>query len=370
MWTISTNKNWSALHDRFDWVRDMRGVVQDKIHHAEGDVETHTQMVIAALENLPGYKTLGQQEKEILWAAALLHDVEKRSTTIINEDRSVSSPGHAKKGAATTRGILYREIPTPFFVREAVVQLVRYHGLPLWVFHKPNPVKSLIAASLVADTLQLGLIAEADVLGRACADKKELLYRVDMFRELCIEQVVYGKAKDFPSSLGKMNYFLKDESSPDYIPFDDKTCEVVLLSGLPGSGKDNYIRKNLSEWPVVSIDAIRRKNKISPTDKKGNGQAVQLAKDEARVFLRSKTSFIWNATNITRQMREQLISLFLVYRAKIRIVYIEVPYATLSKQNRDREFIVPPSVLEKMISKLEVPTPDEAHEVIYEIKNG
>ena len=79
-----------------------------------------------------------------------------------------------------------------------------------------------------------------------------------------------------------------------------------------------------------------------------------------------ETSFVWNATNITRCMREQLIDLFLTYKAKVRIVYIEVPYATLRSQNRDREHIVPGTALERMIDKLEVPTPDEAHEAIYE----
>lgn len=370
MWTISAIKNWQTLYERFDWVRDMRGVPQDRVHHAEGDVETHTRMVLAALEDLPGYKTLNEQEKEILWASALLHDVEKRSTTIHNEDGSISSPNHAKKGAATTRSILYRNVPAPFHVREAVVKLVRYHGLPLWVFHKPDPEKALLAASLSVNTHHLSLLAEADVLGRECADRNDLLYRVEMFRELCREQEAYGQPKKFASSLGKLHYFQKAESSPDYLPFDDTQCEVFLLSGLPGSGKDNYLRKNLRDLPIVSIDDIRRKHKISPTDKKGNGQAIQMAKEQARVYLRSKTSFVWNATNITHSMREQLVDLFLTYKARVKIVYIEVPYATLRAQNREREHIVPGPALERMIDKLEVPSQEEAHEVIYHVHQG
>lgn len=368
MWTIHENKNWAALYYRFSWVRDMRGVPQDAVHHAEGDVETHTQMVCHALENIPSFRELNLQEQEILFASALLHDVEKRSTTITNDDGSISSPGHAKKGSFTTRSILYREIKTPFAIREAVVKLVRYHGLPLWIFQKPDPQKALLAASLTTNTHELAMLAEADVLGRICADRDDLLYRISLFRELCHEHDVYGKAKSFASPLGKMEYFLKDEASPDYLPFDDTTCEVVMLSGLPGSGKDNYIQSRYKDWPVVSIDDIRRKHKISPTDKKGNGQAIQMAKEQARVFLRSKKSFVWNATNITKSMREQLVSLFLLYKAKVKIVYIEVPYATLQSQNRDREHIVPAAALERMISKLEVPTPDEAHEVVYEVK--
>jgi putative nucleotidyltransferase with HDIG domain len=367
MWTISDRKEWSALYERFNWVRDMRGVLQDKVHHAEGDVETHTRMVIEALERLQGYQQLNEQDREILWAAALLHDVEKRSTTIYNEDGSISSPGHAKKGAATTRALLYRNIPAPFHIREAVVKLVRYHGLPLWVFHKPDPAKALIAASLSVNTYHLSLLAEADVLGRISADRNDLLYRVEMFRELCKEHGVYGEAKRFPSSLGKMNYFRKEEASADYLPFDDTTCEVIMLSGLPGAGKDNYIRKKLRDWPVVSIDEIRRRHKIAPTDKKGNGRAIQMAKEEARVYLRSRTSFVWNATNITRSMREQLIDLLLTYKGKVTIVYIEVPYVKLKSQNRERDYVVPMGAMEKLIDKLEVPSPEEAHEVVYHI---
>ena len=120
MWTINKNKNWDALQE-FSWVKDMNGIMQSPIHHREGDVATHTQLVLHALENLEDYKSLSSQEKEIVWAAALLHDVEKRSTTFVDEDGKIVSPGHAKKGAMTTRQILYREIKTAFTVREEVV---------------------------------------------------------------------------------------------------------------------------------------------------------------------------------------------------------------------------------------------------------
>jgi predicted kinase len=366
MWTISENKTWPELYDRFDWVRSMRGVPQDPVHHAEGDVETHTRMVCAELENMNAYKMMDAQSREIVWTSALMHDIEKRSTTIHNEDGSISSPGHAKKGALTTRALIYRNHPAPFAVREAIVNLVRYHGLPLWIFHKPDPVKALVAASLSANTDWLCQLAEADVRGRECSDKDDLLYRIALFRELCLEHGVLGKAKVFATSLAKMDYFRKAEASYDYIPFDNTRSEVTMLSGLPGAGKDTYLARNLRDLPVVSIDAIRRANKISPTDTKGNGRAVQMAKEQARVYLRAGTSFAWSATNITRSMREQLIDLFLTYKAKVRIVYVEVPYAQLRTQNREREHPVPFSIIERMIDKLEIPSPDEAHDVVYQ----
>jgi tRNA uridine 5-carbamoylmethylation protein Kti12 len=63
-------------------------------------------------------------------------------------------------------------------------------------------------------------------------------------------------------------------------------------------------------------------------------------------------------------MREQLISLWLQYDAHITIVYIEVPYKELFRQNTAREAIVPAAMMQRLISKLEVPDLTEAHEVI------
>ncbi|MCZ5895912.1 poly(A) polymerase, partial [Escherichia coli] len=78
------------------------------------------------------------QQQEVLWAAALLHDVEKRSTTV-QENGRIQSPGHARRGELTARQILWRDIPTPFVLREQIVALVRLHGLPLWLLERPEP---------------------------------------------------------------------------------------------------------------------------------------------------------------------------------------------------------------------------------------
>ena len=74
------------------------------------------------------------------------------------------------------------------------------------------------------------------------------------------------------------------------------------------------------------------------------------------------------ATNITRQMRQQLIDLFLSYGAFVKIIYLEVSYALLQEQNRNREQVVPPDAMVKMLAKLEVPSISEAHTVEYVIR--
>lgn len=363
MWTFSENKEWSFLEQQFSWVKDMAATPQDPLHHAEGNVAVHTQMVLAALQAMPEYAALDEQSREILWAAALLHDVEKRSTTVTDEEGRISSPGHARKGAQTARLILYRDRITPFAIREQVVGLVRYHGLPLWLLERPDALKSLIRSAFEVNTQWLAMLARADVLGRICEDREEWLYRIDCFEEFCKEHHCWGTERAFVNAVAKMRYLQTADAPVDYVPYDSPAFEVILMSGLPGAGKDSFIRKHFTDLPVISLDGIREEWKVAADDKTDNGRVIQEAKERAKVLLRRNQGFVWNATNITRQMREQLVELFLTYRAAVRIVYLEVPYLVLTAQNKNREAVVPQKVLERLINKLEVPAGWEAHTV-------
>lgn len=365
IWQLTQNKDWATIEKQFSWVADMKNVNQHKVHHAEGNVATHTQMVIDELLNNSIYQNLDEQAKEILWAAALLHDVEKRSTSEDLADGIINANGHARRGEYTARTVLYKDVPTPFSIREQITSLVRFHGLPLWLMEKPAPAKKVHEVSLRLNTKHLKLLAEADARGRICEDLGSLLDSLELFEMFCKEQGCWEQAKDFATSNARFRYFNTPDSYVDYIPFDDFKCEVILMSGLPGMGKDHYIQSLDKDIPVVSLDAIRRKNRISPTDKSGNGWVVQTAKEEARTYLRKGQNFVWNATNVTHQMRSQLVDLFVSYGAKVKIVYIEKPYEVWRNQNRSREYPLPENVLDKLLSKLEIPQLTEAHEVEY-----
>lgn len=367
MWTISNNKSWEYLEERFDWVKVMKEIPQDSIHHAEGNVDVHTRMVLAALEEEAAWQSLSPQDKEILWAAALLHDVEKRSTTVTEADGRITSKGHARKGAQTARVVLYRDVPAPFAIREQIFGLVKHHSLPLWLLEKRDPLKTIITASLEVNTEWLALLAKADVLGRTAPDKEDLLYRIACFVEFCKEHGCWGTPRAFVSGHARLHYLQKENTYADYVPFDQPETKVVLMSGLPGAGKDTYVKKHFPDLPVISLDDIRQERKTAATDKTGNGQAIQAAKEKAKAYLRNKKSFVWNATNITRQMRSQLIDLFLTYKAEVQIIYVEVPYAKLHPQNKNREAAIPSPALEKLVRKMEVPALWEAQHVTYHV---
>lgn len=363
MWTFTENKEWSFLEQQFNWIQDMKNTPQDALHHAEGNVAVHTQMVLQCLMNLPAYQLLDAQSKEILWTAALLHDIEKRSTTVVDDDGRISSPGHAKRGAQTARLMLYRDCVTPFAVREQIVGLIRYHGLPLWIFEKEDPLKTLIRASFEVNTEWLAMLARADVHGRICEDQQEILYRIDCFEEYCKEHKCWGVERAFDNPHAKMRYLQTSDAPVDYVPFQNPSFEVIVMSGLPGAGKDHFIRNHFPDMELISLDGIREEFNVAPDDTTANGRVIQEAKERAKQFLRKGEGFVWNATNTTRSMREQLIGLFLTYRAAVHIVYLEVPYKKLTVQNKNREAVVPQKVLERLINKLEVPSSWEAHTV-------
>ena len=79
--------------------------------------------------------------------------------------------------------------------------------------------------------------------------------------------------------------------------------------------------------------------------------------------MRSKQSFIWNATNLTEPMRSKLISLFENYSAAVRIVYLETGWEENLQRNANRADAVPEHAVEDMLGKLVPPQRWEAQHV-------
>jgi tRNA uridine 5-carbamoylmethylation protein Kti12 len=59
------------------------------------------------------------------------------------------------------------------------------------------------------------------------------------------------------------------------------------------------------------------------------------------------------------------VNLFATYRARVAIVYCEVPERVQRRQNADRDTAVPASVVRKMLERWEVADTTEAHQVVW-----
>lgn len=353
------NIDWEGIEQEFPAVKQMADCPQDSLHHAEGDVYVHTQMVLEALTSMQKWQDLAAPEREIVYLAALLHDVAKPACTRFEEGR-ITSRGHSKRGAIMARSLLWSR-GLPIKMREQVVNLIRHHQIPFFLIDKPKSQRTLFEVSQSTRCDLLAMVTEADARGRVCADQQKLLDNISLFVQYAEEQSCLRGPRQFPSDHSRFLYFRKDERDPDYLAYDDTICEVILMSGLPGAGKDYWVAENLPGWPVISLDSLRREMKIAPTV--NQGPVVSRAREMAREYLRRKQSFVWNATNISRQIRELCINLFAAYNARVRIVYVEAPEQRLYEQNREREDSIPAEVIRRLTDRWEIPDLTEAHQV-------
>jgi predicted kinase len=351
--------DWGRLEGEFPQLRRMEGCPQDATHHAEGDVLVHTRMVVEALTSLPAWRALPEPEREVVFTAALLHDVAKPDCTRL-EDGRVTSRGHSKRGAITARTLLWG-MDAPFDAREQIAALIRFHQIPFFLIDKEDGRRTLYEVSQSARCDLLALVAEADARGRVCDDSQRLLDNISLFKQYADEHDCLDRPRRFPNDHSRFLYFRREGRDPDYEAYDDTACEVVMMSGLPGAGKDFWVAENAAGRPVVSLDALRREMKVAPTE--NQGPVVSRAREAAREYLRKKQPFVWNATNISRQMRELSVNLFAAYRARVRVVYVEAPEARLFAQNRERADPVPAEVIRKLTARWEVPDLTEAHRV-------
>lgn len=341
----------------------MLACAQDAQWHAEGDVWTHTRLVCAELERLTEWTTLTRPAQLKLLFAALFHDAGKPSTSAPDpETGRIRSPKHGLAGADIARRVL-RELECDLQTREQIVALVRYHGRPPYILEKENPEHEVISLSWLVDTRLLYWLALADTRGRCTQEMARPEENLHLWKMVAEERGCFGVPYPFANSQARFLFYRGKLSNLHYVPREDYRCTVTLLSGLPGVGKDTWLAQNRAGLPVVALDAIRDVLEIDATDNQGS--VIQMAREQCRVHLRAGQRFVFNATNITRQMRQRWIELFADYDARIEIVYLEPPLTTILAQNRHRANPVPERVILRLAEKLEPPTLAECHDLLF-----
>jgi predicted kinase len=339
--------NWAQKHK---WFKELYNTPQDPIWHAEGNAGIHTEMV---LESYTGEDTIGE-------LACLLHDISKPETTK-SENGRIVAPSHATKGARKAQHILWGVLPA--YQRFQITELIRLHTKPP---HNWDGEQSVINTMVMKETVDLKTLydlCQADIKGRICTDPEDTMQeRLDLWFEMAqtLPETFTDTETGNRALLGNLEVL-----PTAAIHTHKKEFTVTFLTGLPGSGKDHFYQENLSDLPMISLDDIRRKNKIRRNDSKGNGQAIQLALEEFKTCLRKKQDCVINNTSITRRMRDKWLSIAKNYKASSVCHYIEPPKATLLTQNRNREYPIPERAIEGLFKILEIPHPLEMDVVNY-----
>ena len=365
--------DWEALERTplGSWFRKMKDTPQQPEWHGEGDVYTHTKLVCERLTELERFWTLGEEQREALFLAALMHDIAKPQTTRL-EDGKLVSPRHGPAGAQIARKLLWTAYglsgtPREQRLRETVCLLIARHTSPPNALKWENPVRRLrrlaadgeLAGDFTIETLCL--LAEADVLGRIADDAQELLDAVQLCAELAREAGCLSGPYPFPDAYTQHAYLAGRDIPPDVPLYDGTWGEVTMLCALPGTGKDTWAAQRLRGMRAVSLDDIRREMGVSPEE--DQGRVVQACRKQARELLAAREPFVFNGTNVTEMMRGKWVQLFEQYHARVRLVYLETGWKENLRRNAQREAAVPESVIDGLMGKLTPPERFEAQTV-------
>jgi predicted kinase len=261
----------------------------------------------------------------------------------------------------------YSGTPEGRSFREAVCSLVRYHGLPLHAAMEDSGKRRLLMVAALGQQIpefsirMLCLLAQADVLGRICPDRQELLDRVELCRLLAKELGCYVRPYGFPTPHTRFMYLNDHYDLPEYPLYDDTWGPVILLSGLPGTGKDTFAASHYPDLPMISLDEIRRELGVLPEE--SQMRVVDTANERAKAYLRRKEPFLWNATNLSPRIRQRIIGMMTDYKASVRIEFLETSWEEGLRRNAQRSRQVPEQAIGRMLQELVPPQPWEAGEV-------
>lgn len=135
--------------------------------------------------------------------------------------------------------------------------------------------------------------------------------------------------------------------------------ELIVLSGLPGSGKSSFYRKYfLHTHVLISKDLMGRKKK----------------KDQHQQFLVRKAlaeglPVVVDNTNITVALRKNLISIAKKFGVHTRLFYFPLSASESLKRNLGpNRVIVPPVAIYTFHKQLETPHADEGFHQVFEVK--
>jgi putative nucleotidyltransferase with HDIG domain len=309
-------------------------------YHLEGDVWSHTMMVVANAMD----ETLWERDKLLLYAT-LLHDIGKIHT----RKNSTKNPGrvHFYGHAGVSFWMAVDLLNGPFgksltsHEKQIVLEVVSLHH---------NYMDHLSTTKIFTDFVEnfplMNMVRKhsiCDSLGRVFEDGSH-----DFDRDH-IDCTVWGQ-------------------SPPYIPAKEPGPTVTLLIGPPASGKTT-ISSNFER--VVSRDAIIEHVGSGDTytekfDNADHGAIDKLFNHDLKVAFSNNESFMVDKTHVSPKSRRHVLHTAPKHYWKRAIVVANAGYETLLRRNLDREGkVIPMHVMMKMMKGFTVPLYNEFDVIEY-----
>ena len=331
------------------------GVKQSPKWHKEGDVWNHTMNVAKEMFRLVSDSSwfLTKHDKYVLMVAALCHDLGKATTTYSDEkEQDWKCMNHGFVGEQITRALLYdQDINT----REEICWLVRWHMNFHHILQKTHTdqFSEIVRLSRGYSTIEKLLILNlADSRGSKSDENTEekINERITAIANLATLNECYIKP------------FRYNRKEPD--------CNMYLMIGFPGSGKDTYIQKFLKNLPCICRDDIREEIQDGKVlgrklmlDKQGEAAVTNIVNERIKNCCLNKKDFVVNQTSLKKKYRLEFKDIASKY-ANVNVVYVYVEAPSIQECIDRRGGGKWNDIIKRMLSDFEVPDKSECDKLI------
>ncbi len=134
--------------------------------------------------------------------------------------------------------------------------------------------------------------------------------------------------------------------------------KIVVLAGLPGSGKSTWLER--AGLTAISSDEVRRLLADDATDQTIHRRVFATMRYlvKQRLAIGRGTTYV-DATHLTPWQRRPYIQLALLNDCEVEAVFFDVPLEICMERNRQRSRVVPDAAIVDMARRMVRPSLDE-----------
>ena len=329
---------------------------QSQKWHGEGNAMVHTMNVVDEM-----YKLIEKCNSDRLWynrilvLSALLHDIGKGVTTEFFKN-DWHSYNHEIEGEKIARKLLWDE---DFTAREIVCSNIRWHMERCGLDRCSDIFKKCLKLAYDADMSFLYYVMLADIRGSKTENPQQDDKDISIINT--INKYAKVQAIDGVNELEVRDHIFNGKAlwqSHRDLPI------IYVMIGLPGSGKDTFIKNNFQGNPVILCrDDIRVELGYC---KKGEKIVGSRDQEEAvtKVFnerlleaVEEGENIILNNINLKKKYRDAIKKL--IGKKKYMWVYEYIEAPTLQDNIDRRKGQIKPEIFEQMILNFDYPTNEE-----------